>query len=146
MVRLGWLLLLALSMAAMFAACGNGANDVAVCKQIEDTRCANAPRCPDIDLNVPQHSASLTAVESCQQYYDIECQHGLQTSVKPTSAEVTACIAAINDGVCFTVEHPETEPACAWLLPPTPIVPDASAEAEASTDAALDATADAGAD
>jgi hypothetical protein len=119
-------------------ACGNTANDVGACQQLESARCVRAQGC-GIDLGFPLHSGSSAqdAVTACQMYYRDECLHGLVTPATVTSAEVSSCLKAIQTGSCETVVSPQSNVACAWLIPP-----DAGAEAgaDATTDSAADST------
>lgn len=108
------------------AACGNGADGVDACKQIEEARCKLAPAC-GITLQPPYHTAG-TDVDACIRYYNIACLHGLEVG-NPGPTAVNACVAAITD--CATASAPQTNPACAWLVP-------------AGTDAGATAVVDAG--
>jgi hypothetical protein len=132
-------------------ACKNNANDVAACRTIEDALCARAPSC-GVDIGpdgTPKHSTVLTSVEACQQFYEIACLHGLQTSVTPTSTEVQACADAIAtqidgcDGGAIITDPQDVAAngACAWLIPPTTVVAStdaAATEASTTTDASAD--------
>jgi hypothetical protein len=121
----------ALVVATIAIACGTSAVGVDACRQIEDARCMRAPGC-DIDISDPLHRTG-TDVSSCIRYYDTACLHGVDLSSEPSSAEVSACVAAVNDGDCSVVSAPETDPACSWLI----VVPtDAGADADADDDAA----------
>ncbi len=121
-------------------ACGTDAVGIEACRQIESARCRQAPNCPNISLAQPLHPGS--DVNDCIRFYNDACQHGLAVG-DPGAPSVNACVAAINEGNCTTVEHPETDPKsrCAWLIPPAP-VPDAAVEAEAAADAAVEAATD----
>jgi hypothetical protein len=133
-------------------ACKGGAVGVETCKQIENALCARAPAC-GINLSAttgtPRHSDSETDVQACQQFYAIECQHGLETSATPSSAQVQDCVNAITkqaegcDGGTLINDTQDValNGACSWLVPPTPVVVDA---AVAATDGTV--AADAGAD
>jgi hypothetical protein len=113
-------------------ACGNGANDVAACRQLEDARCVRAQSC-GIDLAYPLHSGSSPEdnIAACQLFYQDACLHGLTTWNPVTSKEVTSCLKAIQtDPDCNTVVNPQTNAACAWLYPP-----------DAGTDSGTDSTA-----
>ena len=105
----------ALAPVALFFACGTSAVGVDSCKEIEAARCEQAPNC-GINLSQPLHRDP--DVEACIRFYDIACLHGLEISADPGTVEVQACIKAIQTKGCNTVLHPETDPACAWLIPP----------------------------
>lgn len=120
-------------------ACGTDAVGIEACRQIESARCRQAPNCPNISLAQPLHPGPGTRdVDACVRFYNDACQHGLVVG-DPGGPSVNACVAAINQGVCDIVEHPEHAPQCAWLIPPAP-VPDAAVEADA--DAAVEAATD----
>jgi hypothetical protein len=128
---------LALALAAATSgACSNDAVGVDSCKKIEEARCDQAPKCPMIQLGQPLHRDP--DVEACKRFYDVACLHGLEVSADPGPVAVNACVAAINTGNCDTVVHPESDPACAWLIPPPP-----TPAADAGSDVAADAPADA---
>jgi|SRR5580700_3463576 hypothetical protein len=114
------------------AACGSKGTGVDVCKQVDTARCQAAPAC-GIQLTTPVYTSG-TAVEACTQYYDVACFNGLQVAA-PTSAEVSACVAAINAGDCTCVATPQDCAACAWLST-SPDAGEDAATAEASSDAA----------
>lgn len=116
--------------------CGNGANSVDACRQLEGARCARAQGC-GIDLGYPLHtgSSAADAVTACQSFYQIECLHGMVTPKAPTSTEVNDCLDAIEKGDCNTVVNPQDNAACAWLIPP-------DAGVEAGVDAAKDVGVD----
>jgi hypothetical protein len=133
-------------------ACKGGAVGVETCKQIENALCARAPAC-GINLSAttgtPRHSDSETDVQACQQFYAIECQHGLDTSVTPSSAQIQDCINAITSQVegCAggtLITDPQDvalNGACSWLIPPSAVVVDAAVAATDGT-VATDAGAD----
>ena len=146
----GPLLALGLGVAGLVAAaaCGTSAVDVQACKDIEDARCvaaADAPIC-GIDLSSPPHNDKNDAT-ACIRFYETQCLHGLDTSVAPGASSVSACVAQIkaggdaaragDAGGCTIVKAPQTDPACAFLIPPA--VVDAGTDA---SDAAADASAD----
>ena len=112
----GWLRALAPAVAgvlvAMAAACGNGADGVDACRQIEDARCKLAPAC-GITLQPPYHTAG-TDVDACIRYYSIACLHGLEVG-NPGPTAVSACVSAITD--CAAVAAPQEKAACSWLAP-----------------------------
>ncbi len=117
---------------AVFFACGTSAVGVDTCQQIEAARCARAEQC-GLSLAQPLHRDP--DVEACVRYYDIACLHGLEIAADPGTAAVQACLSAIQATPidCETVLHPETSPACAWLIPPAV---DAGIDAPDATDAA----------
>ncbi len=114
--------------AFVYAACGTDAVGVDTCRQIESARCVQAVNCGvdsgvdgGVDLSQPPHRNSPTTdVASCQRFYDIACLHGLEATADPGAPALAACLKAINTGDCQTVLHPETNPACAFLIPPPP--------------------------
>jgi hypothetical protein len=127
-----WILFTA-SLSCSAFACGTDAVGVQACRKIEHARCQWAQGC-GVNLNVPvRRSQSTSPVDDCFRYYDDACLHGL-TVPDPGDAAVEACIDAINTGDCNVVLHPETAPACAWLIAP----PDAAAEAGSPSDAPAD--------
>jgi hypothetical protein len=136
--------------AALALACGTDAVGVDECRQIESARCLQAPNCAayctasttacPIDLAIPVHrDAPTTDIDACVRYYHDACLHGLKTSTLPDTAQLNGCLAAINSGYCPTVIQPETDPACAWLIPPQ--TPDAGV---ADTSTADTSTTDTG--
>jgi hypothetical protein len=106
----------AFAAAAHMTACGNGANDVAGCQELENARCARATEC-GIDLGLPLHDSNIDAVTSCQLYYQDACLHGFVTTVAVIQTEVDACKGAINAS-CSAVLEPQLSPQCSWLNPP----------------------------
>jgi hypothetical protein len=128
--------------AALVAACGNGAVGVGACRQIEEARCRRAPSCPAISLEPPFHTSGGD-VDACIRFYDVACLHGLIGSA-PSAASVNACVAAIDVGTCDVVVAPETNAACAWLEPPVAVIielPTTDAASDGSNDA-VDETVD----
>ena len=119
------------------AACGTDAVGVDSCKEIEEARCRRAPGCM-VSLTDPPHRDP--DVDACIRFYDIACLHGLEVPNDPGAVVVQACVNAIENNGCPTVLNPETDPACAWLVPaPTPPeagadAPDAAVDGEAATD------------
>jgi hypothetical protein len=118
------------------SACKGGAVGVATCKTIEDALCERASSC-GINIGVdgtPRHSDSQTDVTACEQFYSIECLHGLETSVTPTGAQIQNCVNAIAnqaegcDGGSLITDPQDValNGACAWLIPPAPVVVDAA--------------------
>lgn len=144
-----------LTVAALFAgiasvvACGTDPIGVEACRKIEKVRCESAPAC-NIKLDRPVHIGESAAndVAACIRYYDDQCLHGLTIKEEPAPADVDACVNAIIGGSCAIVEAPQTDPACAFLIPPeraTAVDAAAEAAADASTstiDAATDAPTD----
>jgi hypothetical protein len=108
------------------SACGTDAVGVDACRQIESIRCRRAPSCPDIQLDAKPHPG--TGIDACVRFYDDACQHGLVSGTDPGAIKVNECVTAITNGTCAVVKAPETDPACAWLIPPAP-APDAAVEA-----------------
>jgi hypothetical protein len=120
-----------------FVACNSSAVGVEACKQIEQARCLNAPACgfpltPPVSRDGVGHE-----LDACVRYYDDACKHGLASKIDPGPAAVQACVDAINHGSCNVVEAPESDPACAFLIPPV-TTDDGGNEAEAEADAATD--------
>jgi len=115
---------------------------VDACKQVEAARCQAADAC-GVSLE-PPYSTSGTDVDACIRYYDIACLHGLASGSDPGAAAVNACVAAIGDHPCAKggpnlVLSPESDPKCAWLVPPAAPTP---AEAGATNSEAGDATSE----
>ncbi len=129
------------SAAVVVAACGTDAIGIDTCRQVEEARCRQAPKCSGIDLGRPVHRNSPTTdVDACIRYYHDACLHGLATNADPGAVATKACVDAINTGDCDIVIKPwEKAPACAWLTPPATVTPDAGADADAA--AATDAAA-----
>jgi hypothetical protein len=122
-------LALAIALAPLAAAgCGSGGNGVGTCKQIEEARCNEAPKCPDIQLTPPYYTNG-SAVDACIRYYDTACLNGLAVA-SPSSSEVTQCLQAINSGKCSIVETPWNDSRCAWLIPPN--TPEAGPDGDAA--------------
>ena len=124
--------------------CGNGADGVGSCRQIEEARCRRAPSC-SISLEPPFHTSGGD-VDACIRFYDIACLHGLDVA-EPNNATINLCVSAIENlsTSCTIVSNPASDPRCAWLAPAvTPVVTvDASTEDAAPTlDATTDATSD----
>ncbi|MGO9833050.1 MAG: hypothetical protein ACLP1X_02410 [Polyangiaceae bacterium] len=140
-----WTLALACSVAglAVSVACGNGASSPDSCRAIEEARCRKAPAC-NIPLE-PPYSTSGTDIDACIRFYDTACLHGLDVP-NPGQNAVNQCVAAIvnappNSVGCAVVATPQSDPLCAWLIPPAP-----PATVDATTDATSDAPAEAGSD
>ncbi len=124
--------LFALVAAVVLAACGTDASGVEACRQIEEARCRQGPNC-GIDMSKPVHRDSpKTDIDACIRWYDDACMHGMMVA-DPGGPQTQACVAAINTGDCPTVLHPESNAACAWLLPPN--TPASDAAADGPTDA-----------
>ena len=123
-------------------ACGTDAIGVDACKQIEDARCHAAPAC-GVRLE-PPYSTSGTDVEACIRFYDVACLHGLAIGSDPGPAAIRACVSAIHDHPCVArgpnlVQSPQSDPACAWLIPPALLtIPEASAPDATAADAAAE--------
>lgn len=99
----------------MGAACGTGASSPDSCRAIEEALCRKASAC-NIPLE-PPYSTNGGDVAACIRAYDVACLHGLDVG-NPGSKAVDQCVAAIdatND--CAVVAMPQTDPACAWLVP-----------------------------
>ncbi len=122
---------------AVAPGCGNDAVGVDACRRIEEARCYRAVECA-IPLSTPVHRGD--DVTACVDFYKDECLHGLASKNDPGGPKVTACVTAITGGFCSVVVAPETDPACAFLIPAAQVV-DAGADAAAA--AAVDAGTDA---
>ncbi|MCW5835882.1 MAG: hypothetical protein KIS78_26015 [Labilithrix sp.] len=135
------LLAVALAAAAGSTACGTEPVGVDACRKIERVRCESAPAC-GVDLGRPVHSGDTPAkdVAACIRYYDDQCLHGLVVTKEPSPQDVDACVDAIITGDCSVVKTPESSEACAFLVPPEPVV--VAVDAEADADTTSDATAD----
>jgi hypothetical protein len=122
----------AIALLVSAAACSTDAVGVDACRQIEAARCQQAPAC-DIPLEPPYHTAG-DDVGACIRFYNVACLHGLALASDPGAKAVDACVDAIEHNGCSVVSAPESDPACAWLVPATP-ADDAAADAEdASSD------------
>lgn|SRR5215472_6555127 len=153
MVRLAPIVLAVIAgVAAGFAACGTDAVGIEACREIESARCTAAAPCEKactINMSIPPHRNSPTTdVQACQQYYDVACLHGLEATSEPGDPAVQSCINAINVAAktcdCNTILHPETNPACAFLIPPPPTPPEAGTDGDATTDGTEAAATEAG--
>jgi hypothetical protein len=125
-----WLALapaLALAVVVAGASCGSSATGVGACKSIEEARCKQVPNCPNVQVSPPLWFTTGSAVDACIRYYDTACLHGLAIGTDPGTSNLNACVAAINDKGCGVVAAPQSDPSCAWLVPP--------AEQEAGEDA-----------
>jgi hypothetical protein len=130
----------AAAFAAVIAACGTDAVGIETCQKIETARCNRAQGC-NISLGDPLHTGSDLA--SCIRFYRDACQHGLASNTDPGGPTVAACVDAINNGDCTVVLKPESDPSCAFLIPPAPApVVEAGADADAAVEAATDAVAE----
>jgi len=123
------------SLALVADACGSSATGVGACKSIEEARCRQVPNCPNVAISPPLWFTSGSAVDACIRYYDTACFHGLAIGTDPGSANVDACVSAIDAHGCGVVAAPQSDPSCAWLVPP--------AEVDAGEDSATDAASDA---
>jgi hypothetical protein len=119
MPRLPVVFALALGLLPVAGACGSSAVGVDACKSIEEARCNQVPNCPNVEVSPPLWYTTGTATEACIRYYDTACLHGLSVGVNPASSDVSLCVTAINNDGCNVVAEPQTDPACAWLVPPT---------------------------
>jgi hypothetical protein len=117
MPRLPVLLALALGLAPVAGACGSNATGVGACKSIEEARCKQVPNCPNVTVSPPLWYTTGSGVDACIRYYDTACLHGLSVGTDPGTSDVSLCVQAIN-GSCATVAEPQSDPACAWLIPP----------------------------
>ena len=117
MRRLPVLLAVALGLAPAMGACGTSATGVSACKSIEEARCRQVPNCPNVSVSPPLWYTTGSAVDACLRFYDTACLHGLSIGSDPGTSAVNQCVAAINNS-CATVAEPQTDPNCAWLIPP----------------------------
>jgi len=111
-------MVLAVGAMAVFA-CGNGANDPAGCRTLENARCARAQEC-GIDLMYPLHAGDTAedAIQACQDYYNVACDHGFVTTANISLEDISGCATAITNGSCNIVINPQLALGCSWLLPP----------------------------
>jgi hypothetical protein len=138
-------LALAVALSPLAAAgCGNSANGVGACKQIEEARCSRAfAHCQDggaSDISLtPPYYTNGNSEQACARYYDTACLNGLAVGT-PSTTYVNDCVSAINQGSCAMVETPWNFPACSWLMPtPAPEAgPDGDADAADTGDASED--------
>jgi hypothetical protein len=116
----------------MAIACSSGAVDPGACVSIETARCQAAPSCP-ADFNLQQPVPAGNDVASCIRFYQVQCLHGLVTSVTPNSSQVAACVETIMaagpaatrahsesedaSAPCGIIANPQNTPACAFLNP-----------------------------
>jgi hypothetical protein len=108
-----WVGTLGLAFVMGLVACGTDAVGVQTCRQIEQARCEQAPAC-GIPLEPPFHTSG-SDVDACIRFYDDACLHGLSVS-DPGPIETNQCVLAIRNHGCSVVVHPESDPACAWLV------------------------------
>lgn len=136
-------LAVAIALALVAAAgCGNSANGVGTCKQIEEARCARAASFCGANSDAaiqltPPYYTNGSAQDACDRYYDTACLNGLAAS-PPSNTAVVDCVKAIQNGSCALVETPWNDSACAWLIPPN--TPEASTDADAEGGDAGDAS------
>jgi hypothetical protein len=133
-------LLTTLYVVAQMAACGNGADDVAACRQLENARCAQSGKLSCVDPSFPLHEGTSAAdfVSACQLYYNDACLHGLVTPKAPNGNQLTNCTNAIERATtCGIVLEPQLFPECNWLVPPDAGV-DAGHDAGAVVDTGTD--------
>jgi hypothetical protein len=135
MTRLPAWLGFALALGSVAAACGSSATGVGACKSIEEARCRQVTSCPNVTVSPPIWFTSGTAVDACIRFYDTQCFHGLEIGTDPGSSNVDACVSAIEHHGCGVVAAPQTDPSCAWLVPP--------GQVDAGEDSAADAASDA---
>jgi hypothetical protein len=121
------------AVAVVVAGCGSSATGIDACKTIEEARCNRLPDCPNVTVSPPVWYTTGSAVDACTRYYDVACAHGLSTGSNPATSDVNACVAAIKAS-CSAVAEPQSDPGCAWLVPPTTTV-----EAGSSSDAGEEA-------
>lgn len=121
----------------VLGACGTDAQGIETCRQIEEARCKRAPTC-GVDLSIPVHRDSpKTDIDACIRWYHDACLHGLEVS-DPGTPATQACVKAITTSAsCDVVVHPESDPACAWLVP----APASDAGSDAPADAPPDGAA-----
>src|SRR5271170_5743346 len=84
------------ALAVVVAGCGSSATGVDACKSIEEARCNRLPDCPQVTVSPPIWYTTGSAVDACNRYYQTACAHGLSIGSNPPTAEVNACVAAIN--------------------------------------------------
>jgi hypothetical protein len=106
-----------LALAVLGVACGSSAVGVDACKSIEEARCNELPDCPNVQVSPPIWYTTGTAVQACVRYYDTACAHGLSIGTTPSTTQVSDCVTAIKSS-CAVVAEPQTDPNCAWLVPP----------------------------
>ncbi len=131
----------AAALLACVLACGTDPVGVEACRKIERVRCESAPAC-GIDISKPVHSgkSAESDVAACIRYYDDQCLHGLAAGKDPGPQAVDACVNAIITGDCSVVKTPESNAACAFLIPP--VTGDAAAPTPTATIDASDAAAE----
>lgn len=153
-LRRGWCFLVVASSLTANWSCGTDAVGVGACREIEYARCEAAVSCGMID-----------DAESCKQYYQDHCLHGVDLDEGPRSVAVGNCVSAIRAAgrcadrqdddtppedcdsswledadarrVCDVVAEPERAPACEFL------VADPEEEAEEDDEAESDDRGDA---
>jgi hypothetical protein len=101
-------------------ACATDANDVTGCRELEYARCDRAMSCGiDLQGTLPIGSTPEDAITACQLFYQDACLHGFATTITiDTRTQFTPCLNAITSGDCNTVVNPQSNSACAWLVPP----------------------------
>lgn len=120
------------------AACGTDASGVDGCRKIEEARCRRASAC-GVDLERIRYvggASETNAVDGCVRYYREACLHGFIVQ-DPGPVAVQSCVDVLNTGSCDVVKAPETNSACAWLIPPAEVV-DAGTDTAATADAATE--------
>jgi hypothetical protein len=108
-------------------ACGSQTRAVDTCRTLEEARCDQGAKCPNL--------LAGGDVDSCKRFYDVQCGRGVADPVKePSRTELDACIRAIQSS-CAIAAAPETAAECAFLLQNQPIVDSGTPDGDA-TDAA----------
>ena len=108
----------ALALAVVAMACGSSAAGVDACKSIEEARCNQLPELPQRAGLAAHLVHDGTAVEACVRYYDTACGHGLSIGDRSRNGRGERVRERDQPDGCGVVAAPETDPACAWLVPP----------------------------
>jgi len=88
----GALLAVGLPLGATLASCGTDAVGVEACRQIETTRCESLVSCPADQGGF----AGQEQITACSLYYRDQCLLGIESTVEPSEAQVTACVDAVK--------------------------------------------------
>jgi hypothetical protein len=126
--RAAWTAAIVVGVATLLlGACGTDATGIEACRKVETLRCKKAPNC-QIDLDIPLHKGESQGsdIDGCVRWYNDACLHGVSGG-DPGAPALQACVDALTAGDCNMVLHPESHPACAWLIPPN--APDAGQDA-----------------
>jgi hypothetical protein len=116
------------------AACGSDARGKSQCQQIESARCDK--------LATDACGGLPGGADSCERFYDVQCQRGLaDDATETTAAELKKCLDAIAIS-CDVARAPETFAECKFLNTTNPPEAGLDTGAESATDTGSEAAAE----